>query len=131
MVGHAAAAFAGTVLLVAAMPLGAQQPPARAAGPRQTCSAILTDAEVEAAIGRAGAAAEKVQTTPGDSTCRWTWADTGSTVTASFSDAGAIADNAAGTKCCPQSSTPVVAVIDGGVVDAGAAVVPGRHQRHR
>ena len=91
---------------------------------RSTCRSLLTDSEVVAAMGRPATSFHAEQSDPGNSRCRWTWDDTGTMLTVSVSDAGAIAanaavtpesesvspatPNAAVTKCCPRSSAPMV-----------------------
>ena len=73
-------------------------------GARPTCESLLTPAGIASAIGRSPTGSDAVQSEPGNSRCQWAWADTGATLTVSFSDAGAIAANAAVTKCCPGAS---------------------------
>jgi hypothetical protein len=75
---------------------------------RSTCRSLLTDSEVVAAMGRPATSFDAEQSDPGSSRCRWTWDETGTMLTVSVSDAGAIAANAAVTKCCPRPSAPMV-----------------------
>lgn len=77
-----------------------------------SCHTLLTDADVEAVMGRPSPG-RVTESASGSSQCRWEWADSDATVTASFASDAAIRAGAAATKCCPTaSSSPVAQFFD-------------------
>lgn len=74
-----------------------------------SCRLLLTDAEVQAAVGRPGGALESIEHAPGDTRCTWTWTDPDASLAVSVSDAAAITANAPATRCCDRTGVPVVA----------------------
>lgn len=102
------ALFAGAASTIGASPSrgpsGASSQAAASATTTASCADVLTDEEVAAAVGRRGATAEKKDNEPGNSQCRWSWSDTESTVTVSYTNTAGIAARAATTRCCPDQA---------------------------
>lgn len=86
----------------AKLPSGLASSQAPATTAKAGCAEVLTDDEVAAAVGRRGATSENQENEPGNSQCRWSWGDTESTVTVSYTNTAGITARAATTRCCPD-----------------------------